>query len=465
MFGRKNAQSILAAAAVFLVLLFLTTATGAAAATDVQTELDRTADYLLALEKAQGTPLSPWSYVALACAGKDLAGTKVLQLCVEELETLESGDLNDYCILVLTLLAAGENPYNYQGRNLVQMIRDSQLPSGKFADSIDRSGFCDRGEQLLANAHIWALLALHAAGSGIPDAPKAGQWLVETQHPNGSFNWNLADQKPDVDSTGAALMALGVLGETRESPVVRKALEYLQSAQENDGGFSSWGAANPESCAMVILGLLAVEVDPGEKEWTRPGGNPVEAMLSYQLPDGSFEHIKGMGSNLMATEQALLALSALHSGHNPVDLLKKAATGSSKDSFPEREIRFKPGEAGYVVGIRGQKQFLEADAVPFLRDGRTFVPVRYLALALGVPEGNINWPPASQKVTLANYSGTVSLTVGSNILDNGGRPVKMDVEPLLLPPGRVYLPARYVAEAFGYLVNWDEQEQAVVISR
>ena len=287
----------------------------------------------------------------------------------------------------------------------------------------------------------------------------------ETQHPNGSFNWNLADQKPDVDSTGAALMALGVLGETRESPVVRKALEYLQSAQENDGGFSSWGAANPESCAMVILGLLAVEVDPGEKEWTRPGGNPVEAMLSYQLPDGSFEHIKGMGSNLMATEQALLALSALHSGHNPVDLLKKAATGSSKDSFPEREIRFKPGEAGYVVGIRGQKQFLEADAVPFLRDGRTFVPVRYLALALGVPEGNINWSPASQKVTLANYSGTVSLTVGSNILDNGGRPVKMDVEPLLLPPGRVYLPARYVAEAFGYLVNWDEQEQAVVISR
>ena len=433
MFGRKNAQSILAAAAVFLVLLFLTTATGAAAATDVQTELDRTADYLLALEKAQGTPLSPWSYVALACAGKDLAGTKVLQLCVEELETLESGDLNDYCILVLTLLAAGENPYNYQGRNLVQMIRDSQLPSGKFADSIDRSGFGDRGEQLLANAHIWALLACMRPGPGsrTPRRPDSGLWKPSIQT---AASTEPGGPKPDVDSTGAALMALGVLGETRESPVVRKALEYLQSAQENDGGFSSWGAANPESCAMVILGLLAVEVDPGEKEWTRPGGNPVEAMLSYQLPDGSFEHIKGMGSNLMATEQALLALSALHSGHNPVDLLKKAATGSSKDSFPEREIRFKPGEAGYVVGIRGQKQFLEADAVPFLRDGRTFVPVRYLALALGVPEGNINWSPASQKVTLANYSGTVSLTVGSNILDNGGRPVRWMLSRFYCPP-------------------------------
>ena len=124
---------------------------------------------------------------------------------------------------------------------------------------------------------------------------------MESQHPDGSFNWNLADQRPDVDSTGAVLMALGVLGETRESPVVQKTLDYLKSAQESDGGFSSWGAANPESCSRVILGLLAVGADPWDKEWTRPGGNPVEAMLSYQLPDSSFEHIKGMGRNLMAT--------------------------------------------------------------------------------------------------------------------------------------------------------------------
>ena len=464
MFGEKNAQSILMVVAVFLVLLFLPAVTGAAAAKDVQPELDRAAGYLLALEKAQGSPLSPWGYVALACAGKDLANTKVLQ-CAQELEALESGNMTDCCVLVLTLLASGENPYNYQGHNLVQMIRESQLPSGKFADSIDRSGFDDGGEQLLVNAHIWALLALHAAGSEIPDAPKARQWLVETQHPDGSFNWNLADQRPDVDSTGAVLMALGVLGETRESPVVQKTLDYLKSAQESDGGFSSWGAANPESCSRVILGLLAVGADPWDKEWTRPGGNPVEAMLSYQLPDGSFEHIKGMGRNLMATEQALLTLAALHSGKNPLELLKKDATGSAKDSFPERGIWFKPGEAWYVVAIRGQRQVLEADAAPFLKDGRTFVPVRYLAQALGVPEENISWLPASQKVILTSDPVTVSLTVGSNILYHGDRPVKMDVEPLLLPPGRVYLPARYVAEAFGYLVNWDEQEQVVVITR
>lgn len=40
----------------------------------------------------------------------------------------------------------------------------------------------------------------------------------------------------------------------------------------------------------------------------------------------------------------------------------------------------------------------------------------------------------------------------------------MDVAPLLAPPVRACLPARYVAEAFGYKVEWDEKEQVVVIS-
>lgn len=454
------ARCVLATAAIILILLILPAAPGAAARTGVKPALDRAAGYLLAQEKAQGSPLSPWSYVALACAGRDLTGSLVLQSGEQELAGLESGDLNDYCILVLTLLAAGENPCAYQGQNLVQKIREAQLPGGKFADSVDRSGLGDGGEQILVNAHIWALLALHAAGAELPDAPQARQWLIGQQHPDGSFNWNAADQKPDVDSTGAALMALGVLGETQESPVIQKALDYLRSAQELDGGFSSWGAANPESCGMVISGLTAVGVDPAGADWTRPGGNPVSAMLSYQLQDGSFEHIRGQGSNIMSTEQSLLGLAAVYYGNTLVDRLKKTSSAA-----PERVIRFKPGEAGYEISRQGQKQYLEAGAAPFLKDDRTFVPVRYLALALGVPEENICWSPSSQNINLANEAVSVSLTVGVNILYSGGQPVQMDVEPLLLPPGRVYLPARYVAEAFGYKVKWDEKEHAVIIFR
>jgi len=117
------------------------------------------------------------------------------------------------------------------------------------------------------------------------------------------------------------------------------------------------------------------------------------------------------------------------------------------------------------VSTEGQKHVREADTAPILENGRTLVPVRYLALALGVPEGGINWFPSSQTVTLAHKGVTVTLAVGGNILYVNDRPGTMDVTPILLPPGRIYLPARYVAEAFGYSVLWDEKEQSILISR
>lgn len=450
------------------VLLVSPAAARALPEAGVKPVMDRTAGYLLMQEKTQGRPLTAWSYVALAGCGQNLTGTRVQESCRQQFTNLHSGELNNYSLLVLTLLTTGGNPYDYQGQNLVEKIRAAQLPDGKFADNIDGSGLGDRGEQVLVNAHIWAVLALHAAGADIPGAQKARQWLIDRQHDGGSFNWNVVEKKPDVDSTGMALMALGALGEKKDSPVVQKAAAYLKIVQEEDGGFVSWGAANPESCHMVISGLTAVGIDPAGADWTKPGGNPVTALQGYQLPDGSFEHVKGTGSNEMATEQALQALADVYYGNMLFDRLREnspAASAASGKAQPLRVIRFKLGEAKYEVSAEGQKQVKEADAAPFLENGRTFVPVRYLALALGVPEGGISWSPSAQTVTLAHNGVTVTLAVGGNILYVNDRPVTMDVTPLLLPPGRTFLPARYVAEAFGYKVEWDEKEQAVVISR
>ncbi|MDR9785791.1 MAG: copper amine oxidase N-terminal domain-containing protein [Peptococcaceae bacterium MAG4] len=38
------------------------------------------------------------------------------------------------------------------------------------------------------------------------------------------------------------------------------------------------------------------------------------------------------------------------------------------------------------------------DAAPFIENDRTLVPVRYLALSLGVPEDKIIWSPSAQAV-------------------------------------------------------------------
>lgn len=103
----------------------------------------------------------------------------------------------------------------------------------------------------------------------------------------------------------------------------------------------------------------------------------------------------------------------------------------------------------------------DMDAAPFIRDSRVYVPVRYLGHALGLPDTGITWEDADQSVTMTAESTTVRLSVGSYKLSVNGRESTMDAAPVLAG-GRVYLPARWVAEALGYEVGWDGNARAVL---
>ncbi len=440
---------------------------GAAAIQGLGEQAGRAAACLLDLEKS-GAALSPWSYIALAGAGKGAEVQKGREVCDRQFDKYRSsGELNDLSLTVLTLLAAEEDPYNWRGQDLVATLRSTQLPDGKFPDLAGGGGLGDSGEQVLANAHIWAVIALYAAGSAPSDPEAAKQWLLSRQLEGGGFNWYTGEKRPDVDSTGMALMALAALGEGADSPAVLKALSYLKSVQGEDGGFSSWGAPNAESCRMVVSALVSLGIDPCGEKWCKPGGkNPLSALLSYQLPDGSFEHVKGGGPNLMATEQALLALGDVIKGQTVFarlrekSLEKRTAPGMAAG----RTVRFWIGRQQYEIEEGGQKKtILMDDAAPFIEGGRTFVPVRYLAYALGVlPEG-VSWSEAEKRAELSLGPTRIALVEGSKeLLINGSQVEQMDVAPLLLPPGRFYLPARYVAQALGYRVEWSEVEQMVI---
>jgi len=117
------------------------------------------------------------------------------------------------------------------------------------------------------------------------------------------------------------------------------------------------------------------------------------------------------------------------------------------------------GSNWYVVD--GQAH--EMDVAPFIQGGRAFVPVRFLAYALGVTPEEIRWSDLTRTVTLSEGGVTVSVSVGSYVLCVDDRRVEMDVAPVIVPPGRVCVPARFVAEALGYRVGWDPSMQAVLI--
>ena len=125
------------------------------------------------------------------------------------------------------------------------------------------------------------------------------------------------------------------------------------------------------------------------------------------------------------------------------------------------------GSKEYVSG----KYVHQMDVAPFIENGRTYVPVRYLAHALGISDNNVKWVSENNEVFLNKGDIRAVLSPGSCLLFKYGypgqietSPVTMDVAPVIRHD-RVFLPARYVAEAFCETVSWEPETNGVLISR
>ncbi|HWQ74244.1 MAG TPA: copper amine oxidase N-terminal domain-containing protein [Syntrophomonas sp.] len=120
---------------------------------------------------------------------------------------------------------------------------------------------------------------------------------------------------------------------------------------------------------------------------------------------------------------------------------------------------FTPDSLTYT--INGETR--QMDVAPYIKNDRTYVPVRYLAYSLGVAEDGVAWSPEAQTVTITLNDTVLQLTIGSTTMLVNDEPVEMDVAPEIVSD-RTFLPARWVAEALGATVEWDETlNQAVII--
>jgi hypothetical protein len=102
------------------------------------------------------------------------------------------------------------------------------------------------------------------------------------------------------------------------------------------------------------------------------------------------------------------------------------------------------------------------DATPYIREDRTYVPVRYLAYSLGVAEAGVTWDGQARRVGISKDDTNITLIIGSPVMYVNGQSVKMDVSPEITND-RTFLPARWVAEALGAKVEWDDDTRQAII--
>lgn len=104
--------------------------------------------------------------------------------------------------------------------------------------------------------------------------------------------------------------------------------------------------------------------------------------------------------------------------------------------------------------------------VPLTFNGRTVLPLRDILVNLGVQndDSHIIWNAAEKSVTIIKDSTKIYLKQGSTTAYVNDSPVTLDVSPLNYEKNsRMYIPARFVAQALGKKVIWDGSTKTVLI--
>ena len=113
------------------------------------------------------------------------------------------------------------------------------------------------------------------------------------------------------------------------------------------------------------------------------------------------------------------------------------------------------------IRVKIESDIIGFDSQPFMENDRTFVPMRKIFEKLGA---TIKWDDASQTVMGTKGNTVVKLTIGSDKAYVNGEEKTLDAVPQLRNE-RTMIPLRFVAEALGCRVDWNESNNLVIIKK
>ena len=336
---KKRSASLLLA----LLMLFSMTANAwaadSAAAADA---LSDTAAYIVKTVPAPqiGSTGGEWAVLGLARGGCAVPAAYYQSYCanVEQYVKTHNGVLHDkkyteYSRVITALSAIGRDARNVAGYDLT-------IPLGDY----------DKTVWQRLNGPIWALIALDSRDYPMPQNTAAKtqatrqmyvDYILNAQMADGGWSFvDGTDAQTDPDMTAMALQALA---KYQSQPAVKaatdKALARMSELQNADGGFSSWGTANSENCAQMIVALGELGISLGDSRFVKNGKTLLDSLLTFYLPGKGFAHTNdSSGTNQMATEQALYALAAAQraaQGRNSLYRMGDAVSAAADDTAGE----------------------------------------------------------------------------------------------------------------------------------
>lgn len=103
----------------------------------------------------------------------------------------------------------------------------------------------------------------------------------------------------------------------------------------------------------------------------------------------------------------------------------------------------------------------QMDVAPTIVNGRTMVPVRFIAEALG---GTVDWKEDVQTAYITYQDSMVEVLIGATTIHVNGESKTIDTPSQILN-GRTMIPLRAVAEGLGLEVNYDNNTRTITITQ
>ncbi|WP_455544043.1 LPXTG cell wall anchor domain-containing protein [Intestinibacter sp.] len=274
-----------------------------------------------------------WHLVGLRGVGQDITSSAYTlpkwdaNLIDEETKVISDAGY------ILGIIARGEDPKNYYGKNVAQLLASKQKYYYEYNSA---TGQYDKNEWGFgsfngANANIWAIIALEIANQEY-DKEAAFNTLLECQNST-SGGFGLSASWSSTDMTGMALIALSYFNNdpafsARANQSIEKALGYIARAKNENGTFNTSdrpGVEDGNSTSMAITGLLSVGENLDSERWSNVKTGLLELQLTEDMTIetwmGEEQHYRGEfywrkpnQINDTATKQALVALGDLIDG-------------------------------------------------------------------------------------------------------------------------------------------------------
>ena len=229
-------------------------------------------------------------------------GERVAAYTAEQGGVLHAKKYTEYSRVILAWTAIGRDATDVGGFNLL-------VPLADFEQTVFQG----------LNGPIFALLALDCGNYEIPENETFNtqatrdlyvDYIVNAESTDGG--WSLSGGPAEIDITAMALQALAKYRDRPDvAAAVERGVELLSRQQNANGGFSDINSETSEAISQTIVALTELGISVEDPRFVKNGNTLKDALLRYQLSDGSFSHLMDGESDMLSTEQAFYALVAI----------------------------------------------------------------------------------------------------------------------------------------------------------